>query len=164
MAARSRRIGPIGTATRLIGAAALLYLGLLDGASWGVAWNDAILGLTVFPAVMFAFGAWAKHFASAPVRFTGPSAMALNCAVITVLLVNPYTARAAALFYGATLLVAAWRGQPGCESTVLSNCVFDRDDQIGCPIFSPIDEAEARLNARKVDRHLEGERVSLGEP
>jgi hypothetical protein len=50
----------------------------------------------------------------------------------------------AALFYGATLLVAAWWGQLGCEATVLSNSILGRDDQIGCPVFSPIDEAEAR--------------------
>ena len=32
---RTRRIGPIGTTTRLIAAAALLYLALFNGASWG---------------------------------------------------------------------------------------------------------------------------------
>jgi hypothetical protein len=44
--------------------------------------------------------------------------------------------------------VAAWRAQPGCEATVLSNWILRRDDQIGCPCFTPIDEAEARLSAR----------------
>jgi hypothetical protein len=47
-----------------------------------------------------------------------------------------------------TLLVAAWRGQPGCEATVLSNLILRRDDQIGCPTFSPIDAAEARRAER----------------
>jgi hypothetical protein len=32
---------------------------------------------------------------------------------------------------------------------VLSNLIFGRDDHVGCPVFSPIDEAEARLNARR---------------
>jgi hypothetical protein len=31
---------------------------------------------------------------------------------------------------------------------VLSNSILRRDDQIGCPVFTPIDEAEARLTAR----------------
>jgi hypothetical protein len=31
---------------------------------------------------------------------------------------------AVALFYGATLVAAAWRGQPGCEATVLSNLIL----------------------------------------
>ena len=64
--------------------------------------------------------------------------------LIIALFANPYTAGAAALFYGMTLLVAAWRGQPDCEATVLSNLILGRDDQIGCPTFTPIDAFEAR--------------------
>ena len=86
----------------------------------------------------------ARRRGSGPLRFTGSLGTMLNCAVIVVLLVDPYTARGAELFYGATLLVAAWRGQPGCESTVISNWLLGRDDQVGCPVFSPIDQLEAR--------------------
>jgi hypothetical protein len=31
---------------------------------------------------------------------------------------------------------------------VVSNLILHRDDQIGCPTFSPIDEAEARLRRK----------------
>jgi hypothetical protein len=41
----TRRIGPIGTATRLLAAAGLLYLAFFDGASWGLEWYDAAVGL-----------------------------------------------------------------------------------------------------------------------
>ena len=74
-----------------------------------------------------------------------PAGTAVNLAVLIVLFANPYTASAAALFYGATLLVAAWRGQAGCEATVLPNVILGRDDQVGCPTLTPIDEIEARL-------------------
>ena len=37
--------------------------------------------------------------------------------------------------------------QPGCEATVISNAILGRDDQIGCPLFPPIDEAEAPRGA-----------------
>jgi hypothetical protein len=87
-----------------------------------------------------------------PIQFTGPLAICINCLVIVALVANPYTAGGALLFYGVTLLVAAWRGQPGCEATVLSNLILRRDDQIGCPTFSPIDAAEARRAARSADR------------
>jgi hypothetical protein len=60
-------------------------------------------------------------------------------------LVNPYTAGGAAPFYGASMLAAAWREQRGCESTVISNLILRQDDQIGCLLFLPGDEAEARL-------------------
>jgi hypothetical protein len=145
----TRRIGPIGTTTRLLAATGLLYLAFFDGASWGLEWYDAAVGLGVLPAAVIAFGLGARRYAGGPVRFTGSAGTTANCLVLVGLAVNPYTAGGAALFYGATLLVAAWRAQPGCEATVLSNSILGRDDQIGCPIFSQIDEAEARLNARR---------------
>ena len=149
MLTKTRRIGPIGTATRLVAAAGLLYLALFDGAGWGLEWYDAAVGLGVLPAAMIAFGLGARRYASGPVRFTGSAGTTANCLVLIALGVNPYTAGGAALFYGATLLVAAWRAQPGCEGTVLSNVILGRDDQIGCPLFSPIDQAEAHLNGRR---------------
>jgi hypothetical protein len=144
----TRRIGPIGTVTRLLAAAGLLYLAFFDGASWGLEWYDAAVGLGLLPGAAIAFGLGARRYASGPVRFTGSAGTTANCLVIVALAVNPYTAGGAALFYGATLLAAAWRAQPGCEATVLSNWIFGRDDQLGCPVFSPIDDAEARLNTR----------------
>jgi hypothetical protein len=148
MQMKTRRIGPIGTATRLLAATGLLYLAFFDGASWGLEWYDTAVGLGVLPAAVTAFGVGARRYASGPVRFTGSAGTTANCLVIVGLVVNPYTAGGAALFYGATLLVAACQAQPGCEATVLSNALLGRDDQLGCPIFSPIDDAEARLSAR----------------
>jgi hypothetical protein len=152
MQMKNRRIGPIGTTTRLLVAAGLLYLAFFDGASWGLEWYDVAVGLGVLPAAMTAFGLGARRYASGPVRFTGSADTTANCLILIALAVNPYTAGGAALFYGTTLLVAAWRAQPGCEGTVLSNWILGRDDQVGCPVFSPIDEAEARLNARRSAR------------
>jgi hypothetical protein len=152
MHVKTRRIGPIGTTTRLLAAAGLLYLALFDGASWGLEWYDAAVGIGILPAVAIAFGLAARRYASGPVHFTGSAGTAANCLLILALAVNPFTAGGAALFYGTTLLIAAWRAQPGCEATVLSNAILGRDDQLGCPVFSPIDEAEARLNARRSAR------------
>jgi hypothetical protein len=143
------RTGPIGTATRVLVGLGLLYLALADGASWGLAWHEPLLGLVAFPAVMLVFGLGARLFANGPARFDGPVGIAANTAVIAALVLFDYTASAAALFYGTTLLVAAWRAQPGCEATVLSNWILGRDDQIGCPTFTPIDAAEARLRDRR---------------
>jgi hypothetical protein len=149
---QTRRIGPIGTTTRLLAAAGLIYLALFDGADWGLEWYDVAVGLGVLPAAAMVFGLAARRYANGPVRFTGSAGTTANCLVIIALAVNPYTAGGAALFYGATLLLAAWRAQPGCEATVVSNSILGRDDQLGCPIFSPIDQAEARLGARSRSR------------
>jgi hypothetical protein len=142
--AGERRIGPVGTASRALVGVGLLYLaGGAGGLSWTIEWYDPIIGLVALPAIMVALGLAARHhFAGESARFTGPLAICINCAVIVALVANPFTAPGALLFYGATLLVAAGRGQPGCEATVLSNIILRRDDQLGCPTFSPVDAWE----------------------
>jgi hypothetical protein len=141
---KERRIGPIGTASRVLVGLGLLYLaGGAGGLSWEIEWYD-LLVLVALLAIMLAVGLLARQRAAEPIRLTGSLWVCLNCVVILALVLNPYTAGGALLFYGSTLLIAAWRRQPGCEATVLPNLILRRDDQIGCPTFSPIDAAESR--------------------
>jgi len=140
-----RRIGPMGTAVRVAGGLGLVYLAGANGLSWDVRWYEPVIGLAVLPAVMLAVGLVARRHKTGPLHLIGPMWTCLNCGVIVALVANPYTGGGAALFYGATMLIAAWRGQPGCEITVIPNVILGRDDQIGCPTLSLIDEAEARL-------------------
>ena len=145
-----RRIGPVGTTVRVAGGIALLYLaGGAGGLSWDVQWFDPVIGLAVLPAIMLAVGLVARRHQTGPLRLTGPMWTCLNCAVIVALVANPYTAGGALLVYGATMLIAAWLGQPGCEITVIPNVILRRDDQIGCPTLSLIDEAEAWRRRRE---------------
>ncbi len=151
-----RRIGSVGTVSRVIVALGLLFLALTHGVidttdwsrSWALTWRDAVLGLIAFPSVMVVVGLAARRFAGGAIHFTGPLGLAINTAVIVALVANPYTAGGVELFYGVSLLVAAWCGQPGCEVTVLSNLILGRDDQIGCPAFTPIDALEVRAVAQ----------------
>jgi len=134
-----------------------LYLAFVDGPpfadgfGWGLRWYDALLGLVVLPAITVGLGLVARRRRPGGVRFTGEAGMALNCLVIVALLVNPYTAGGALLFYGSMMLIAAARGQAGCEATVLSNWILRRDDRVGCPTFSPIDALEGRFRASRGD-------------
>jgi hypothetical protein len=140
-----RRIGPLATTLRVVLAGGLLYLaGGADGLSWHVGWFDVVGGAVVLPGLTLVLGLVARRYASTPLRFTGPGGHAVNCAAIVALVANPYTGVAATLFYAAMILVAAWRGQPDCEVTALSNWILRRDDQVGCGIFGLIDAAEAR--------------------
>jgi hypothetical protein len=149
-----RAIGPIGTASRVLVGLFALYLALIDGPpfangfEWSLTWYDAALGLLFLPGAAIVFGLLAGRYRSAPVQLTGPLPMALNCVLIVALVANPYTAGGALLFYGAMMLIAAARGQAGCEATVVSNWVLGRDDQVGCPTFTPIDAAESQLRRR----------------
>jgi hypothetical protein len=150
MTEQRREIGPVGTAVRVAGGLGLVYLAVgADAPSdWGVEWYDPVIGFVALPAITVVLGLAARRFAGQPVRFDGPVGVALNVIVIVALVANPYTGGGATLFYGATLLVAAWRGQAGCEVTALPNLILGRDDQIGCPTFSPVDAAEAHLRRR----------------
>jgi hypothetical protein len=146
MTRRTRDIGPFGTTARVLAALALLYIaGGASLGSWGIELEDAIVGLVALPALMVGLGLAARRHARGPIRFMGPLGIAVNLAVIFALVSNEYTGGGATIFYGTTLLIAAWLGRAGCEATVISNLALGRDDQIGCPTLTPIDVAEARL-------------------
>ncbi len=146
-----RAIGPVGTLTRVVAAAGLQWLAFAD--TRGLTGFVALLGLVVFPGVPLAAQALRSHVSSAPLRATGPVGHAVNAAIIAALLVLPFppdVRDATALFYGVSLLVAAWRGYAGCEVLTIPNWLLERDDQVGCPLFWPLDALEARMAGRKV--------------
>jgi hypothetical protein len=91
----------------------------------------------------------ARCFSNGPIRMIGPLGLALNTAVIILLMEGTYTHDAALLFYGVSFPIAAWRDLPGCEVTVVSNLILERDDQIGCPVLAPVDEVEERMKGRR---------------
>jgi hypothetical protein len=132
-----RRIGPWGTRARVV-----VGVGMVVGAFVaGVRAVDAAVGLVVVPiAISAVVASRGRH--GAPIRLTGIWGHCLNCGMIaTAFVVLPL---AALLFYGVAMLVAAARGYAGCELFAVSNWLWHRDDQIACPLFEPIDAAEAR--------------------
>jgi hypothetical protein len=145
-----RQIGPVGTVARVLSGLGLLYVaGGASIVSWVIEPMDAVVGLIALPALMIGLGLLARRYAGRPIHFTGPLGVAVNLAVIVALIGNDFTGpEGAAIFYGATLLIAAWLGRAGCEATVISNLALGRDDQVGCPTLTPIDAAEAHLRRR----------------
>jgi len=135
-----RAIGVIGTLARVVCGLGLLYLPWWD---YGLQWHDVLLGLVGFPAVVL-LGQWLRlRRTAAPLRATGVVGHLVNCGIAAVLLLTPATADAADLFYGTSLLLAALRGYAGCEVLAVSNWLLRRDDQVGCPVFLPIDAVES---------------------
>ena len=140
-----RQIGLWGTVAR-----ALVGTGFLVGAVvTRPTLADALLGLLVMPSIVVGILAMRGKNAT-PLRLDGPLAHITNIAVAIVLLGvriqigSVLDVRTAALlFYGASMLLAAWRGMGACELFAISNALRRRDDQLGCPLFLPIDSVEA---------------------
>jgi hypothetical protein len=133
----ARGIGPWGTVARIGGGGAAL----IGAALIGIDALDALLGLVVMPLAISGLLALRGREA-APLRLTGADGYCLNCALGVVGFI--FVPVAMLLFVGTALLLAAARGYGGCELFAVSNWLRGRDDQIACPVFSPIDAAESR--------------------
>ena len=139
-----RRIGSWGTASRLILGSLFIYWAL----GYSVGWDDAILGLVVFPAAVSLVLALRRADAR-PLRLVGPEGHALNIliwvAAFNLALVPTL------VFGGVTQILAAIRGYAGCELFAVSNWLRQRDDQIGCPVHSLVDALEAQAKGRQLE-------------
>jgi hypothetical protein len=142
MARECGEIGPLGVLARVGVGLAFVYLALF----WNdPGWADPVAGFVAMPAAVVGLAALRARRTRRPLRATGPLGHALNVAVFAPLFAHPATVGSALLFYGGSMLVAAARRSGGCEVTAISNAVLDRDDQVGCVLFAPVDLAEARI-------------------
>jgi hypothetical protein len=137
-----RRIGSWGTTSRLVLGVLFIYWALRQG----VGWDDAIIGLVVFPAAV-SLAVALRGPDARPLRLVGPGGHALNILIWTVafnLALVPTL-----VFGGVTQILAATRGYAGCELFAVSNWLRQRDDQMACPVHSPIDALEAQAKGRQ---------------
>jgi hypothetical protein len=141
---RRRGIGPVGTAARLLVAALLLGSVVHGHLAHGFHPSSWALGLVGFPAVVLALLWLRARRTPARLEATGPLSHALNPAVLLTLYLMEPTSDAALIFYGTSMLLAAARGDPGCEVLAVSNWLLGRDDQVGCAVFWPVDYLERR--------------------
>jgi hypothetical protein len=131
-------IGPVGLVSRLVVGSTLIGLEVF----WREPkWWDPLVGLGMAALITTVMALRARS-ASRPLHAMGPISHVLTVALAVLLISLPPTSGGALLFYGGSMLVAAWRRQCACEVTVASNAILGRDDQIGCALFAPIDIAE----------------------
>ena len=165
--ARRRQIGTIGTVARVVIGSLMVVYGLTGGRIEVMHGNvqtgfDPLsvgVGVAAFPALLLAWQWIRARTDVTRYQATGPLATALNIAVFIALVLTPryapplsFTSKAALLFYGASMLLAAARGYAGCEVLAISNWILRRDDQIGCLVLSPIDGYERGLKPTRADR------------
>ncbi len=150
---RHRAIGPLGTAAR-IGVGGLL----LGSVTWGHARGGVdlgawLIGLAVLPGLTIALVR--RRAARRPDRLdwlTGPLGHPVTAAAFLTLYATTWYAPsidvlsdAVLVFAGTTMLVAARRGDAGCELLAVSNWVLRRNDRVGCILFEPVDRIEGRV-------------------
>jgi hypothetical protein len=114
----------------------------------GIGWEDAAIGLSAALAGLLLLMRLRGRMAPT-LRMTGPAGhgLVLGGGVVFVALAP----LAALLFAGSSLLLAATRGYAGCEILAVPNLLLRRNDEIACPVFSPIDALEA-ARRREVPR------------
>lgn len=138
-----RAIGPGGTAARLCLGIVLVAWPFFAAESGELATHELALGLLGLPLVaLLAIGGFSRASGD-PLRATGPTGYVVNFAIAGALLSLPFTRNAAFLFYGASMLLAAARGYAGCEVLAVPNWLLRREDELACPVFSPLDNLEA---------------------
>ncbi len=132
-----RQIRVWGSLARLaVGAVMIVGALIARPSTW-----ELLVGLVALPAVEVGVLALRGRDAQ-PLRLYGQGGHCLNFAIgIPLFVLVPVPAL---LFYGSSILLAFVRGYAGCEIFAISNWLRSRDDQIACPVFSPIDHWEAR--------------------
>jgi hypothetical protein len=153
-----REIGPIGTAARLIGAAAAIAIPTLvdEFSRW-----DLLVGLVGLPlvatAAFEAVRAGYERYVPGGIASQTGTCTGATCWLIAVVLaaavpvaaLTPVTGTSFWIWIGGSLVLAAVRGYGGCEILAFPNALTGRRDQVGCIVFSPIDRAEARARSAR---------------
>lgn len=147
---RRRRIGSVGTTARVVvGLGLLVYVAVYEQAGWRLVLASWLLGLVGLPALAVAAQWWRARRTPARLDLTGPSGYAITVALFLVLFLPQWFIpgmfvlwAAGVIFFGASMLLAAGRGYAGCEVLATSNWLLRRDDQVGCMVFTPVDQWE----------------------
>lgn len=148
-----RDIGPIGTATRLLGGVVAIALPV---ALAGIGWWDVGMALIALPVVALAAGELVttvydryapEALAKRDAICSGPACWTWAIVIVAATGLAAMTPASAVAFWvwlGASLLVAAARGYGGCELLAFPNLIRGRREQIGCMLYGPIDALERR--------------------
>ncbi len=149
----NRKVGTIGTLARIILGLILFgsvfYGHIIKGPFRPLPW---VIGLLVFPGIFLIWQYLRARRNPARLEANSPVATVLNVVIFWAFYFTfiyapsiDFMSDAVLIFYGLSMLVAALRGYGGCESLAISNWLLKRDDQLGCLVFSPIDNAERKF-------------------
>jgi limonene-1,2-epoxide hydrolase len=161
-----RAIGPIGTAVRVGGGLAAIAVPIVLS---GITWWDVGAALLVLPLTAALAASALTWFLSARPRSRRVRPRSLEpwvrstfvlVIVIAVEVALTYVspldgATALFIFFGVSLLIAALRGDAGCEAVAIPNTLAGRRDPAGCVILAPVDAIEARRSLKRNTNAIE---------
>ena len=149
MAEPSTRARPVGRLARALTGAVLL--GLVGSLALAVAPTALGLGAAVVASlVAFYLGLHqlVVRRAARVGRWSG--AVLANGPVVAVFVLGGVPGRlGVATFVGASLLLAAWRADGGCEVLAIPGAVVGPRTHLACLAFTPLDWLERRLTRRR---------------
>ena len=148
-----RDIGPIGTVARVILGSiffgSVFYGHMIKGPFMPLPW---VIGLIIFPAIFITWQYLHARRNPAKLEANGPIATIINVVIFFAFYFTyiyapsiDFMSDAVLVFYGLSMLLAALRGYAGCESLAISNWLLNRNDQLGCLVFGPVDYTEGKL-------------------
>jgi hypothetical protein len=155
-----RAIGPIGTVSRVCGGLAAIFVPI---AIYGITWWDLAAALVVLPliatGVVALVSAGSKRYpdVASDHRESTWSGFGVLVGVIVIVIaiataltfVTPVDGVAIWAWLGASMLLAAVRGDAGCEVLAFPNAIRGRRDEVGCILYTPIDALEERLRSSR---------------
>jgi len=153
----SRQIGPIGTAVRAIAGLAATSIAIAGHGlgAWDVA--AALVGFPILASGLhFVVASTYDRVAVGRTASRSTRTWTISVAVLALILVigtaltfvTPIDGGSIFLFFGASLLIVAARGDAGCEVLAVVNAISGHRDTTGCVAFAPVDSVEGRLAAR----------------
>lgn len=126
---------------------AFLYLGVVGLPPIQLLpWWQVIIGLLGAPAMVTLVQLDRLAFTRDRLVQTSMVALVINFVVFVALAIFEPTRGATLVFLGPAMLFAAARGAGGCEIVAVSNWLLRRNDQIGCPLFWPVDAYKPGLS------------------
>ena len=144
-----RAIRPIGTASRAVIGTAMIVMAFAYRIGWwdvAAGWWDVAAALTALPAVAL-IAAVLTRAARPPVGTAAVISAVVGLGTLLTF-ISPVDRPAIFLYLGVSMVLAALRGDAGCELLSVPNPVRGRRTEVWCPVFTPIDLAERALTDR----------------
>lgn len=137
------RAPPVGRTLRFLVGAWLVFVVMIN--LHRPDWRTAVVLLVTLAALSVYYGLLHRLLGRRPINAVLAKVVALLPLAVFLLARDTDIQVGILAFYGISLLLAAVRGDGGCEVMSLPNLVFQQTTHLPCLLFSPLDRLEERI-------------------